>query len=74
MAGKYESMIHYFTPEDADFGPWSNSPQPFLHGEKDIPDVPKDTIGEINCNYYISKINEQTQIAIQSIQCFDTDP
>lgn len=37
MERKYESMIHYFTPEDSDFGPWSHSPQPFLHGEKDIP-------------------------------------
>lgn len=37
MGNKYESMIHYFTPEDADFGPWSHSPQPYLHGEKDIP-------------------------------------
>jgi hypothetical protein len=37
MEKKYESMIHYFTPEDTSFGPWSHSPQPFLHGEKDIP-------------------------------------
>ena len=39
----------------------SPSPTP-KDGEKDNPDVPKDIIGEINCNYYISKINEQTQI------------
>ena len=38
MAKKYESMIHYFTPEDVkSFGPWCHSPQPYLHGEKDIP-------------------------------------
>ena len=36
MARKYEGMIHYFTPEDTDFGPWSHSPQPFLHGERDL--------------------------------------
>jgi len=37
MSKKYESMIHYFTPEDTDFGPWSHSPQPFLHGEQALP-------------------------------------
>ena len=37
MERKYEGMIHYFTPEETDFGPWSHSPQPFLHGERDIP-------------------------------------
>ena len=37
MERKYEGMIHYFTPEDTDFGPWSHSPQPFLHGERDLP-------------------------------------
>ena len=37
MTNKYESMIHYFTPEATDFGPWSHSPQPFLHGARDLP-------------------------------------
>ena len=37
MSNKYESMIHFFTPEDTHFGPWSHSPQPFLHGERDLP-------------------------------------
>ena len=37
MENKYEKMIHFFTPEETDFGPWSHSPQPFLHGERDIP-------------------------------------
>lgn len=37
MSNKYEAMVHFFTPEDTDFGPWSHSPQPFLHGERDLP-------------------------------------
>ena len=38
MAKKYESMIHYFEPEDvSSFGPWCHSPQPYLHGEQAIP-------------------------------------
>ena len=37
MERKYESMIHFFTPEDTAFGSWSHSPQPFLHGERDLP-------------------------------------
>ena len=37
MENKYERMIHFFTPEETDYGSWSHSPQPFLHGEHDIP-------------------------------------
>jgi hypothetical protein len=37
MAKKFQNMIYEFTPEDTSFGPWSHSPQPFLHGEEAIP-------------------------------------
>ncbi len=36
MQEKFQKLIYEFKQEDADFGPWSHGPQPYLHGEQDI--------------------------------------
>ncbi len=38
MLEKFERLVYEFQPEDAAFGLWSHGPQPYLHGEKAIPD------------------------------------
>ena len=39
MQEKFEKLFYEFVPEKTDWGPWSHSPQAFLHGEKDLPDA-----------------------------------
>ena len=38
MQEKFEKLFYEFQPEDLNLGSWTNKPQAFLHGEKDIKD------------------------------------
>ncbi|MBQ1333294.1 MAG: hypothetical protein IIY36_10205 [Lachnospiraceae bacterium] len=39
MQEKFEKLFHEFTPEEVDCGDWGLHIQPFLHGEKDLPEA-----------------------------------
>ena len=39
MQEKFEKLFYTFRPEENDWGPWTNSPQAFLHGEADLADA-----------------------------------